>query len=601
MKRVIAVRRTVELLRLTWREVFVLTALSVLYAVFEGFGIGMLLPLLSYIQDPAAATSLGNKDTTWKLIDQLMAALHLPVNLFTLLCLAFIPIVLRLVVYFINAWYAAVVQKRVAVRMRVQGFSAIAHGDLSFLVSEGEGNLVSLLTNQVSRGVSAVFWFVQFVSSALLIAVYVAVLIWASWSLALLAVAAIGLISVLVRQRVSISRRLGGEVAQLANEFTSTISERIRGLRLIKMRAQEDAETDRVSNVVVRSESAQARMSVEKAGTEVTVEPVLMLALFLIIYFGVTYLHVSLAGLGVFLFVLLRLNQKTKDVNVGRQMLSQTIDALVYVDAATKRALNSRKIASGDVEFPGLHESIEFSNVSFGYVDADGERTEVLDEVSLVIPRGSMTALVGKSGAGKSTLVDLLPRLRDIDSGDLLFDGIDVRKLELRSLRRAIGFMTQDAILFNDTVRGNLVYGLERVPGDDEIHTALVDSFSLGFVEELSHGIETNIGDHGARLSGGQRQRLALARALLQRPDILVLDEPTSALDSESEQYIQQALDQLRGKTTLIVIAHRLSTVQRADQIIVLDGGKIIERGTHDSLRVDNGAYQRLFDMQIHA
>jgi subfamily B ATP-binding cassette protein MsbA len=224
----------------------------------------------------------------------------------------------------------------------------------------------------------------------------------------------------------------------------------------------------------------------------------------------------------------------------------------------------------------------------------------VLKGVDLEIPSRSQTAIVGRSGAGKSTLVDLIPRLRDVTSGRILFDGRPIQDFDLRSLRRSVGFMTQDAILFDDTIYNNLVYGLDREPSQEEVEKALAAGYCSQFVYDLPKGLETRIGDRGTRLSGGQRQRLSLARVFLQDPDILILDEPTSALDSESEEYIQKALESVRHHKTLIVIAHRLSTVQRSDQIVVLDYGVIVERGAHAELLAAEGAYQRLFDLQIY-
>jgi subfamily B ATP-binding cassette protein MsbA len=263
------------------------------------------------------------------------------------------------------------------------------------------------------------------------------------------------------------------------------------------------------------------------------------------------------------------------------------------------RAKESRLIRSGERPFEGLKQGIEFRNVSFSYQDEEGSEL-VLKDINLEIPRGHQIALVGRSGAGKSTLVDLLPRLREATSGDVLYDGVPISEFDLRGLRRSIGFMTQDALLFNDTIYNNLIYGLERTPTDDEIQVALAQAFCADFVAELPDGMSTNVGDRGVRLSGGQRQRLSLARVFLQDPDILILDEPTSALDSESEEYIQRALATVHGKKTLIVIAHRLSTVQRSDEILVLDKGVILERGTHADLLKEGGAYRRLFELQIY-
>jgi subfamily B ATP-binding cassette protein MsbA len=243
---------------------------------------------------------------------------------------------------------------------------------------------------------------------------------------------------------------------------------------------------------------------------------------------------------------------------------------------------------------PPLAREITFRQVAFAY---HAEAT-VLRDISLTVHRGELVALVGPSGAGKTTLLNLLPRFYDVSAGAILVDGLDVRAVTLASLRGQIGVVTQQTILFNDTVRHNVAYG--RLEADEEaIINALKAANAYGFVAALSQGLDTVIGEQGVRLSGGERQRLAIARALLKDPPILILDEATSSLDSEAEREVQQALDSLiKGRTTL-VIAHRLSTVQGADRIIVLEDGRIVETGTHTSLLAKNGLYRRLYEMQF--
>lgn len=583
-------------LSLSWGQIALAVMLAGLYAVFEGFGVAMLTPVLTYIEDPASVSSASGEFGA--LLD-FVNSLGLPINLGVLLAIAFVPVVLRQFVYFANAWYTANIQRRLSLSLRTDGFGAIVKADLGFIVDEGQGNLVSALTAQVQRGVAAIFYSVSLISIGLLLAVYVVVLVILSPQLAAIAVVAMLGLSLLVKRSIARSRQHGAEASALSNDMYSVFGERVAAVRLIKMRAQEDAEQKRVDKVVRAFEQTQLNIAIARAGIEITVDPLLMVALFVIVFVGVEFFGITLASLGVFLFVLLRLNQKTKEFNLNRQLLSSNIDSLNYVYQVLDRARSARKIAEGTREFDGLQEAIVFSDVTFRYPGAD-ERM-VLDRVSLRIERGSMAALVGRSGSGKSTLVDLIPRLREPTSGVLRFDGTPVSDFRLRSLRRGIGFMTQEAVLFNDTIRGNLLFGLEREPSEDEIRHALEDSYCLEFVEQLPKGLETNVGDRGVRLSGGQRQRLALARVMLEDPDILILDEPTSALDSESEQYIQEALERIRGRKTLIVIAHRLSTVQRADRIFVLDSGRLVEQGVHDELLRLDGPYRKLFDLQLQA
>jgi ABC-type multidrug transport system fused ATPase/permease subunit len=207
---------------------------------------------------------------------------------------------------------------------------------------------------------------------------------------------------------------------------------------------------------------------------------------------------------------------------------------------------------------------------------------------------------VGRSGAGKSTLVELLPRLRDATGGTITYDGTDIEEFQVGSLRKGIGYLTQSAMLFNDTVRENLIYGLDFEPTEEQIRAALEQAYAT-FVYDLPNGLETHLGDRGVRFSGGERQRIGLARVLLADTTVLILDEPTSALDSESEAFIQKALADLHGTKTIIVIAHRLATVVKADQLLVVEDGRIVERGTHEELVAKGETYQKLFETQLLA
>ena len=250
-----------------------------------------------------------------------------------------------------------------------------------------------------------------------------------------------------------------------------------------------------------------------------------------------------------------------------------------------------------EIEHPkhveGLHQGIELRHVYFSY----NSSREILHDINLTVEKGRTIALVGQSGSGKSTLVDLIPRYHDIQQGEILIDGENIKNLSINSLRSLIGNVNQEAILFNDTIFNNIAFGKDNAT-QEEVEAAAKIANAHDFIMEMEKGYQTNIGDRGGRLSGGQRQRISIARAILKNPPILILDEATSALDTESERLVQDALERLMKSRTTIAIAHRLSTIKNADEICVLHEGQIVERGTHDELIALGGYYKKLNDMQ---
>jgi len=282
------------------------------------------------------------------------------------------------------------------------------------------------------------------------------------------------------------------------------------------------------------------------------------------------------------------------------KVLSNSNAAIQIGFASAERVfdLMDRTVRIKEVENPvslkSVEKGIEFRDVSFSYK----EGVEVLQNVSFSIGRGEIVALVGPSGGGKSTIADLIPRFYDPDSGSIMIDGTDLHEIDLKDIRLSLGVVTQETILFNDTVMNNIAYGVDDIP-IGTVRKVAQAANALEFIDELPEGFETVIGERGCQLSGGQKQRIAIARAILKNPDILIFDEATSALDTHSERYVQEAIDNLiEGRTTL-VIAHRLSTIMKANRIIYIDEGRIAEQGTHDELIAKNARYRELYDMQF--
>ena len=293
----------------------------------------------------------------------------------------------------------------------------------------------------------------------------------------------------------------------------------------------------------------------------------------------------------IYLFAMLQPARKLGNVNAqiqGGLASAERVFSIIDIESNITNPIHP-------VEIQEFTNHIKFNNVSFQYENSENL---ILSSININIHRGEVLALVGSSGAGKSTFADLIPRFYDVSSGEIIIDGIDIRKLTVENLRSLMGIVSQDTILFNDTVAHNISYGLPEA-GIDEIRQAAKTANALEFIDNLPNGFDTIIGEKGTRLSGGQRQRISIARALLKNPDILILDEATSALDTESERKVQEAIDTLVQNRTVIVIAHRLSTITKADQIIVLDEGKIVESGTHKKLLEINGHYKHLYNIQF--
>ncbi|MBE0418232.1 MAG: ABC transporter ATP-binding protein [Coriobacteriia bacterium] len=604
--RINAVRRMLTIVDIKTSEVVGLVVFAVIFAVFEGIGISLLLPVLQYAEGGQTAI-VESSGPIWVVLARFMELFNLPVTLPVLLVMAFTPILMRQVVFYFNTWYSAVVSSRIGIRMRMQTLDTVLNADPEFFGRHPVGKLVGIVISQTGAAGAAILAVIKQLSITLLMLLYVAILLAISVPLTAITLVFAILVSMLIKANIRKIRDFAVESAAISQEMMGKIVERLGLTRLIKLRDQKQVESDRIRDFSETMRAIGVKQARLGARIEVTADPLLMLSVFITLYIGISVLGMTLAQLGLVLFVLSRLNAKVKEFNAGRQMISQNMAGLLLVKEMTEEATASNRIRGGALPFEDLKRELVLTDVTFDYPDAyaaDGtlvsKGKSVLKGVSIIIPAGSFTALVGRSGAGKSTLVELLPRLRDATSGTITYDGTDIKDFQVGSLRKGVGYLTQSAMLFNDTVRENLVYGLDYEPTEEQMRTALEQAYAT-FVYDLPSGLETKLGDRGVRFSGGERQRIGLARVLLADTSLLILDEPTSALDSESEAYIQKALADLHGTKTIIVIAHRLATVIQADQLLVVEDGHIVERGTHAELVTKGATYQKLFETQLLA
>ena len=418
-----------------------------------------------------------------------------------------------------------------------------------------------------------------------------------SWRLTLGSLAIAPVIAILTAKFGRALRNLARESFEGSKELTDTAQEALANQGIVKAYRAEKRESDRFTDVAKRIVRANLRSASIAGASPPTIEMIGIVFVVLLFFFGQREIingHMNSAQFLNFLFVLFRSYDPMRKLSRLQNSMEQALAAAHHVwEVMDEHAVIQEK--PNATELPPLNKEIELRNVSFGYGD---ESRSVLRDVSLKIPAGTMVALVGESGGGKSTLTKLLPRFHDPSSGVVLWDGMDIRDATIASLRKQMALVTQETILFNDTVRHNIAYGKPEAT-DREIEEASLIAFAHDFIRELPDGYDTIVGERGIFLSGGQRQRLAIARAILVNAPVLILDEATSALDAESERLVQSAISNLVRNRTTIVIAHRLSTVRRADMILVMEAGRIIERGTHSELLARGGQYKKLYELQF--
>jgi ABC-type multidrug transport system fused ATPase/permease subunit len=589
--RLAAVRRMLTLLGVSSGQVSLLVVLGAFTAAFEAVGISLLIPLLAYIeQGPRVFEDNRLAAAAASIVAPLGIAPSLPL----LFAAAFTPVLLRQVFRYLRQVYANQIRFGALTQMRREGVSALLNADLAFVLDRGHSRLVGTVTTEVERCTTALPIFLLLVEGTLMIAVYLGLLFFVAASLVPVVIVAMIVTGVVIRAQVKRTAQLGRTVAAQGSALQVAISEQLMGFRLVKLRGLEGEEATRFGRLSADLSASHIRIGRMRDALEACTEPVMVAGVFAALYVAVDIVGVGLVRIGALGVIMTRLVPMLQQVNMARLGLAAYIGGLQRIAGQTEDARAHVDRGSAGIPFPGLRHEIVFDGVGFRY-DAD-EDVWALRDVSFSVARGSLTAIVGRSGAGKSTLLDLVPRLRTPARGEIRIDGVPLDRFDLTALRRGIGYVDQEGFLFEGTIAENIAYG---VPGatTEAIVDAARRAHVAEFVGRLPDGYATNVGQQGSRLSVGQRQRVCIARILLQDPDILLLDEPTSALDGESEQHIRDVLDDLRRHKAVIVVAHRVSTVRGADQIIVLDHGRVVERGDHEALLAQVGAYAQLFDV----
>ncbi len=565
-------------------------------AVLDVFTFTLLIPFLDKLFNQPSQTT-GISELQQRIIGPFLESADPGTLLRNIIIVILAAVALKNLFVWVSGQLGAQLQEFVTRDLRNALYSHLQRLPLGFFVRTKTGDILARVLNDTQQTKQVITQAVtQSLQSAAVVIVTIVALVKISWPLTLLALVVapilIGLLQPLLRKLRKGHRKLSNQYG----EMTAVVQESVSGIRLVKSFGGEQYEEGRFregSGRYARGMVRVTRLAVLAQPITETVGTAIAVA---ILWVGARMVeNGALTGsvLITFLILVMRMLQPLKQLSqvptTAQQSLAAAERIFEVIDSPTEASLDRGSITAATFE-----RVLEFERVSFAYVDEP-----VLVDVSLVAPKGQVIALVGASGAGKSTLVDLIPRFYEPTAGRILLDGVDTRQIALPALRSLIGIVSQDTVLFNDTVRNNLAYGTAGKYTDAQIEAAARAANAHRFIAELPDGYDTILGERGTRLSGGQRQRLSIARALLVDPPILILDEATSALDTESERLVQEAVDRLLEGRTVFVIAHRLSTIAHADQILVMDRGRVVEHGTHGALLARRGHYHRLHALQF--
>ena len=586
-------------------------ALSVLFnilsAVLNIFSFATLIPMLQILfktGDADTATSLMpwalDKDTLMNnmnyYVNDLIATMGATTTLlFIGLALAFMTF-LKTGAYFLSSATIIPIRTGVVRDIRNQLYQKINQLSLGFFSEERKGDIIARMSGDVQEIESSIMSSLDMLfKNPILIIVYFATLLVISWQLTIFTILFVPIFGWFMGY---VGRKLKAKSMKaqaLWSDTMSQVEETLGGLRIIKAFCAEEKMNKRFDKVNSAYRNDIMRVNIRQQMAHPMSEFLGTVMIVIVLWFGGILVLNNQAITGptfiYYMVVLYSIIQPLKDFSKAGYNIPKGLASMERVDKILKAEV-SIKEKENPIHVSSFEHDIEFRHVGFKY-----DQQWVLRDINLIIPKGKTVALVGQSGGGKSTLVDLIPRYYDVQEGEVLIDGINVKDLGIHDLRQLIGNVNQEAILFNDTFLNNITFGVENAKMEDVERAAKIAN-AYDFIMESENGFDTNIGDRGGRLSGGQRQRVSIARAILKNPPILILDEATSALDTESERLVQDALYKLMKTRTTIAIAHRLSTIKNADEICVMHDGRIVERGTHEQLLAAGGYYKKLHDMQ---
>ena len=586
--------------------------MNVLSAVFNIFSFTLIIPILKILfnLDSSVYSFIAWNDASASFKDKVLNNLYWFVSqsiidfgagtvlLVLCLILSFMTL-LKTACYFGSSAVMIPLRTGIVKDLRMQVYDKVLTLPLGFFSQEKKGDIIARISGDVSEVENSITSTLDMlIKNPILIVFYFGTLIFISWQLTLFTIL---FAPVMLWIMGRIGRRLKErslEAQVLWSDTMSQVEETLGGLRVIKAFLAEKKMSERFDRVTGKMRDKNIKVATRQALAHPVSEFLGTMMIAIVLWFGGILILNEHAPIDAptfiyYLVILYSVIQPIKELSKAAYGIPKGMASMERINRILETENNIKECAEPE-SLDSFNDCIEFKNVSFHY--EDGCKT-VVDNVNLKIHKGQTIAIVGASGAGKSTLVDLIPRFFDVNEGSITIDGKDIRKVSIHDLRSIMGNVNQDPILFNDSIFNNIAFGVENATMEEVIEAAKIAN-AHEFIVEKEQGYDTNIGDRGVKLSGGQRQRISIARAILKNPPILILDEATAALDTESERIVQEALERLMSSRTTIAIAHRLSTIRNADEIIVMDEGRIVERGKHAELIEKNGYYKKLNDMQ---
>ncbi|MDE3236241.1 MAG: ABC transporter ATP-binding protein [Bacteroidota bacterium] len=514
------------------------------------------------------------------------------------ICIAVVvSTLLKNVFYYLSLYILSPLKISIITRLREELYNKLLQLPIGFFTDQRKGDVMSRMTNDIAEVEASVVGVLEgFIKDPLNVIIILVALIWISPTLSLFLLLFLPVTGFIIGRISRSLKKHSNASAEKLGEVLSVLDETLGGLRVIK--AFNAERLLRKKFVATNTELFHIRNSMQRKRDLASPlsEFLGVLVLTGILWFGgklvLNGAHgIEAEGFILYIGLFTQIINPAKALSTSFYNMQKGSAAIGRIEEILQANIKVDENENG-LQITSFQKSIEFKNVSFAYEDK-----VILKNINLTIEKGKTIALVGSSGAGKSTLADLVPRFHDVSSGELLIDGINIKEYALQSVRSLMGIVTQEPILFNDTIANNIALGVEHASQEAIINAATIAN-AHNYISQKEHGYDTNIGDRGNKLSGGERQRLTIARAVLKNPPILILDEATSSLDTESERLVQDAINNMMQNRTSIVIAHRLSTIRHADEIIVLQKGEIVERGNHDSLMEKQGIYHKLIEMQ---